>query len=118
MTGPDDAEVAYLRQVTALARDLVAADDPYEPALEISGVSAQASLEVEPAGYVWLIWGDLTDRMELRPDEDEQSAAEMLRAARAWLALDLTDRAAVAGYLEHWVHDVCGYARRTGSDAG
>ncbi|MEV1321216.1 hypothetical protein AB0J14_34660 [Micromonospora arborensis] len=119
MTGPvqDDAEVAYLREVTALAKSLIAAEDPYEVALDIHGVSAHASLEVEPAGFVWLIWGDLTDRVELNPDGHEQAAAEMVRAAREWLSLDLANREAMARYLDYWVHDVCRYARRAGTDA-
>ncbi|MFG1651918.1 hypothetical protein ACGFIE_18540 [Micromonospora sp. NPDC049275] len=119
MTGParDDAEVAYMREVTALAESLIAAKDPYEVALDIHGVSAHASIEVDPAGYVYLIWGELTDWVELKPDEHEQAAAEMVRAAREWLSLDLADREAVARYLDYWVHDVCGYARRAGAGA-
>lgn len=106
-----------MQQVTALAEELVATDDPYEVALEIYGVSALASLEIEPAGFVWLIWGELTDRMELKPDETEQAAAEMVRSAREGLSLDLADREAVERYLDYWVHDVCGYARPTGPGA-
>jgi hypothetical protein len=117
MTNPmqDDAEVAYVQEVTSLAKDLIATDDPYQVGLDIHGVSAHASMEVEPAGFMWLIWGALTDWIELKPDESEQAAAEMVRAAREWLALDLADREAVGGYLDYWVHDVCGYARRAGS---
>ncbi|MEO3772778.1 hypothetical protein [Micromonospora sp. B9E7] len=97
-----------MQQVTALARDLVATDEPYEVGLEIHGVSAHASMEVEPAGLVYLIWGELTDWVELKPDENEQAAAEMFRAAREWLSLDLADREGVARYLNYWVYDVCG----------
>jgi hypothetical protein len=39
-----------MQQVTALANDLLAADDPYEVALEIHGLSAHASMQMEPAG--------------------------------------------------------------------
>ncbi|MGW3891442.1 hypothetical protein ACWD69_22360 [Micromonospora chokoriensis] len=117
MTGPgqDDAEVAYMREVTALAESLIAAEDPYEVALDIHGVSAHAMIEVDPAGSVYLIWGELTDRVELKPDEHEQAIAEIVRAAREWLSLDLANHEAVGRYLDYWVHDVCGYARRAGT---
>lgn len=109
--------MVYLQQVTTLAEELVAADDPYEVGIGIHGLSAHASTEVEPAGFVWLIWGALTDWVELKPDETEQAAAEMVRAAREWLSLDLADRAAVARHLNYWVYDVCGYARPATSGA-
>ncbi|WP_230582436.1 hypothetical protein [Salinispora tropica] len=62
----DEAEVVYLQQVTTLAEELVATDDPYEVGIGIHGLSAHASTEVEPAGFVWLIWGALTDWVELQ----------------------------------------------------
>lgn len=102
-----------MQQVTVLAKDLLASDDPYEVALEIHGISAHASTEFESAGSVYLIWGELTDWMELKTEENEQAEAEMVRAAREWLSLDPANREAVARYLDYWVHDVCGYARPT-----
>lgn len=53
----DDAEVAYLAEITALARQLLAADDPYWAGAEIQGTSARALMEVEPAGPVYRIRG-------------------------------------------------------------
>ncbi|MFJ8691143.1 hypothetical protein [Micromonospora wenchangensis] len=113
----DDAEVAYLREVTALAESVITAEDPYEVALNIHGVSAHTSIEVDAAGSVHFIWGELTDRVELKPDEHEQARAERVRAAREWLSLDLANREAVARYLGYWVYDVCGYERRAGPRA-
>jgi hypothetical protein len=65
------------------------------------------------------MWGELTDRIELKPAEQGQAETEMVRAAREWLSLDLADRRAVTRYLDYWVHDVCGYAGRvdSGNDA-
>ena len=103
-----------MQQVTALAKDLLTTDNPYEVALEIHGLSAHASMGMGPADSVYLIWGELTDWMELKPEENVQAEAEMARAAQEWLSLDLADRKAVTRYLDYWVHDVCGYARRVG----
>ncbi|GLZ78386.1 hypothetical protein Afil01_31930 [Actinorhabdospora filicis] len=106
----DDAEAAHLADVSGLARRLLAAEDPYEVALEIMGTSAMV-MRVDPAGSVYRIWGVLTDWIELKPDERERAEAEMARAAREWLALDLADRGAVGTYLDYWEYDVCGYER-------
>lgn len=84
---------------------------------DIHGMSAHAMIEVYPAGSMYLIWGEPTDRVELKPDEHDQAIAEMVRAAREWLSLDLANHEAVARYLDYWVHDVCGYARRAGAGA-
>ncbi|GIJ50380.1 hypothetical protein Val02_72660 [Virgisporangium aliadipatigenens] len=111
MTGRawDDAEAEHLTQVTALAERLVTAEDPYEAGLELWGHAGRTAGEL--AVGMQLIWGFLTDRVELKPEEGQQARAEMRRAAREWLALDLADRAAVEGYLDYWLHDVCGYDR-------
>jgi hypothetical protein len=65
----------------------------------------------ESAGRLYLIWGALTDWVELRPDEEQLTMSEMLRGAREWLTL-CDDRDAVDRYFDHWLYDVCGYKRR------
>jgi hypothetical protein len=57
------------------------------------------------------LWGALTDWVEVKPDEEDIARAEMIRAAREWLALNPHDSDAVDAYLDYWLHDVCGYER-------
>ncbi|MFG1841698.1 hypothetical protein ACGFH8_25120 [Micromonospora sp. NPDC049175] len=88
---------------------LVTAQDPYEVGMELWDASGRAAGEL--AYNMQLIWGALTDWVELKPEDGQQARAEMQRAAREWLALDSADRTAVERYLDDWVHDVCGYDR-------
>lgn len=86
---------------------------PYDPALEIwrlamgewpgrDGDEACISLH--------LIWGALTDWVELRPAETAQAETHMITAAREWLTVE-GDQQAEAGYFDRWVHDILGYER-------
>ncbi|MEU0963600.1 hypothetical protein ABZ328_29255 [Micromonospora aurantiaca] len=102
-----DAE--HLAKVTALMGQLLTAQDPYEVGVELWGCSGRAAGEVAPD--MQLIWGALTDWVELKPEEGQQAKARVRRAAQEWLALDLANRAAIERYLDYWVHDVCGYGR-------
>jgi hypothetical protein len=61
----------------------------------------------ELMGPLWLIWGGLTDRVEVRPEETAQANEAMLRAAREWLALD--DECVRTAYFDRWAHDELGY---------
>ena len=68
---------------------------------------------------LWLIWGALTDWVENRPEERGLAEAEMLRAAREWLALDRLSRSERDEYLQRWVYEEMGYERlRICSNAG
>lgn len=60
---------------------------------------------------LWLIWGSLTDHWENRPNERHLAEEEMLRAAREWLDLE-SDAAGRAAYLDRWVYEELGYARK------
>jgi hypothetical protein len=105
----DGVDAEHLVTVTALVKQVLTAPDPYEVGYELWGCSARA--EGHLAVNMQLIWGALTDRVELKPEEGRQARDEMRRAAQEWLALDPADRAAVERYLDYWVHDVCGYSR-------
>ncbi|WP_228454162.1 hypothetical protein [Streptomyces alkaliphilus] len=86
---------------------------PYEPALEILGlVSGGLPVDDGDEGLhsLALIWGELTDRVELRPEETEQAEAYMLTAAREWLTAQ-GDPEAEARYLDRWLHDILDYKR-------
>ncbi len=62
--------------------------------------------EYEYAVSMYNLWGDLTDWVELKPAEEDLAKAEMVRAAREWLALNPRDSDAVRRYFDHWLHDV------------
>ncbi|WP_431780472.1 hypothetical protein [Streptomyces chumphonensis] len=84
---------------------------PYEQALEILGlVSGGAPVDNgdEALYSLALIWGELTDRVELRPEETDQAEMHMVTAAREWLAAE-GDRVAEAQYLDRWLHDILEY---------
>ncbi|MET8782297.1 hypothetical protein [Streptomyces sp. NPDC004589] len=84
---------------------------PYDPALEILGL-ASGGLPVddgdEACHSLALIWGELTDRVELRSAETDQAENLMIAAAREWLTVE-GDREAEAQYFDRWLHDVLGY---------
>ncbi len=62
---------------------------------------------------LWLIWGALTDWVELRPEGSAQAEATMVRAAEEWLSLPSTESDARTAYLDRWVYDELGYERKT-----
>lgn len=55
------------------------------------------------AARMYWIWGTLTDWVDFQKPNAPIARAEMVRAAREWLALDTIDSAAVNRYLDHWV---------------
>ncbi|AKA08791.1 hypothetical protein SAZ_23215 [Streptomyces noursei ZPM] len=86
---------------------------PYEPALEILGlVSGGLPLDNgdEALESLALIWGELTDWVELRPAETDQAETHMVTAAREWLTVE-GDREAEARYLGRWLHEILGFER-------
>ncbi len=104
----DEVWPAYLEHTRVLAGQLLQADDPYELGLQFMGdtIEVITSGEYEYAVSMYTLWGDLTDWVELKPAEDDLAKAEMVRAAREWLALNPRDSDAVRRYFDHWLHDV------------
>jgi hypothetical protein len=88
---------------------------PYDPALEILGL-ASGGLPVddgdEAGNWLALIWGELTDSVELRPAEVDQAEAQMITAAREWLTVE-GDQEAEVRYFDRWLHDILGYEPRS-----
>lgn len=86
--------------------------EPYDAAWKIWGMaSRKVPASPDTMRPLWLIWGALTDWVELRPTEQPVAEQEMLRAAREWLELRSGDLAARDDYLDRWIYDEMGYIR-------
>ncbi|MEE6270713.1 hypothetical protein V2E29_34420 [Streptomyces diastatochromogenes] len=105
---------AFRAAVSARAAAMLDSNSsPYEPALEILGlVSGGLPLDNgdEALESLALIWGELTDWVELRPAETDQAETHMVTAAREWLTVE-GDREAEARYLGRWLHEILGFER-------
>jgi hypothetical protein len=112
MDGSDEeAWSAYLDLTRRRAEQLLQTVDPYDVALQFMGDTLDVLTIGDFAGSMYVLWGELTDWVELKPDEQDRAEAEMVRAAREWLAPDPRDSNAVARYFDYWLHDVCGHER-------
>lgn len=87
---------------------------PYDGGWKIWGMAGKHAQESPDTLWpLWLIWGALTDWVEVRPTEKTAAEQKMLMAAREWLALQQGDIAARDRYLDRWVHDEMGYERKS-----
>lgn len=59
---------------------------------------------------LWLLWGALTDWVEVKPEETDQAESAMRRAASEWLALPDNSEAQHT-YFDKWLYDEMGYER-------
>ncbi|MFJ8198822.1 hypothetical protein [Streptomyces sp. NPDC096152] len=66
----------------------------------------------EAGNWLALIWGELTDRVGLRPAEVEQAEAHMITAAREWLTVE-GDQEAEARYFDRWLLNILGFEPRS-----
>lgn len=109
----EDSE-AFRGAVRAHAAAMLNGDaSPYDPALEIWGLAMRewpGDDGDEACFSLHLIWGALTDWVELQPAEADQAETHMFTAAREWLTIE-GDREAEALYFDRWVHDILGYER-------
>jgi hypothetical protein len=107
----DDLRIsALLSEIEAHMRRLIAAEaGRYEVAWEIWGKAMSAVDSPDLTHPLWLIWGALTDWVELRPEETYQAEQAMVRAATEWLSLPYGDATARKNYLDRWVFDELGY---------
>ena len=84
---------------------------PYRAGRRIWGTAlAHASASDEVMWPTWLLWGALTDWVEVKPAETEQAESAMRRAAREWLSLPDTAEAQRA-YFDRWLFEEVGYER-------
>ena len=117
--GGVDRVADYVEKVTEQAGLLVAGNErAYDIArrtwtLGMDGMSTEALRDV--AWPVWLIWGDLTDRVDgprgREPGAEEAASVEMRRASAEWL-LVADDAVSRAEYFDRWVYEECGYERK------
>ena len=70
--------------------------------------NADASHEV--MWPMWLLWGALTDWIEVKPEETAQAEAAMRRAAQEWLATP-DEVEAQRAYFERWLYEEMGIER-------
>ncbi|WP_143536963.1 hypothetical protein [Rubricoccus marinus] len=85
--------------------------DPYDAGWRIWGQAFGHAAEYPDIMWpTWLIWGALTDRVEVRPEETEQAYEAIRRAAREWLLLP-DDPSAQEAYFQRWVYEELGYER-------
>ncbi|MCX2971731.1 MULTISPECIES: hypothetical protein [Streptomyces] len=107
---------AFRVAVRAYAEAIMKGDaSPYEPALEILGLASgghPVDDGDEAGNWLVLIWGELTDWVELQPAEADQAEAHMVTAAREWLTVE-GDQEAEAHYFDRWLYDVLGFERRS-----
>jgi hypothetical protein len=107
-----------MRQINTFAERILSADDPHDVALELMGALIDFVAGHNVASRMYRIWGELTDWVDFQEPNEPIARAEMVRAAREWLALDTANDAAVNRYLDYWWYDVCGAARPPECDGG
>ncbi|MET7808489.1 hypothetical protein [Micromonospora chersina] len=102
---------AFLARMHLLAAEVSEASDVYAAGLRLWKEAGRAVEVGKLAGDLCALWGALTGWAELKPDEADKAEAAMRQAAQDWLGLNQADRCAFEGYLDHWLHDICGYER-------
>ena len=86
---------------------------PYRAGWRIWGTAmAHASAAGEIMYPMWLLWGALTDWVELKPAEMAKAEAAMRRAAQEWLTLP-DDVEMQRAYFDRWLYEEVGYERPT-----
>jgi hypothetical protein len=93
-----------------LMAQIARAKEPYWLAIEAMGYVVDAIPQSLTASDVYRLWGELSDRHELRPEKDTDTEVLMRRAASEWLETK-DDPVARDRYLDRWLYDVCGYER-------
>ena len=122
---PERSTADFLAATADLARAVLQADDGWptydagirflSQAMEALSPTVGVSGAEEQAGALHLIWGSLTDAMDAPGrgghEQDAFAVAQMKRAAAEWLEA-LGAESSRRAYLDRWVHEECGYARR------
>lgn len=108
---PQEALATVRVQAEELAVGTVS---PYAAGREIHSTAMSAangdSPDAEQCWALWLLWGALTDWVELKPDEQSQAEESMRRAAKEWLQLP-DGELAWRRYFDHWLYSEMGMKR-------
>jgi hypothetical protein len=92
------------------ARCLTPNEAPYWVAVDAMAALVPL-LESEPPGFLYSIWGELSDSIELGSRLLDEGENRIRRMAREWL--DARSRSSdVSGFVDHWYFEECGYQRR------
>jgi hypothetical protein len=109
----NDSVSAALHRIETDMRAIVAGDgDPYEAGWRIWGEAFSLAPQSNDLMWpLWLLWGALTDWVEVNPEETDKAHAAMRRAAREWLSLN-DDESSRQKYFHRWLFDELGYEKR------
>lgn len=103
-----------LDRIRAWSEDLVSGRvTPYDAGSEMWGLamgSVGPGTDGEHCHALWLVWGALTDWVEVKPDEEVAAQAAMRRAAAEWLDAR-EDETAWRAYFDRWLYEELGYER-------
>jgi hypothetical protein len=103
-----DQSLAVMDSYTS--RCLLQEADPYQLAIHAMGALTPFLESGELGGRLYCIWGELTDRVELGRQSEEQAEVEIRLMSREWLAAR-GDSGRVAAFVDRWYYDECGYQR-------
>ena len=104
-----------LAAIRVHSEELVAGTvNPYEAGREIHSTAMSAasgdSTDAEQCWALWLLWGALTDWVEMKPNEQAEAEESMRRAAEEWLAL-YDGEPQWRRYFDHWLYTEMGMER-------
>jgi hypothetical protein len=112
MTPVDPISTALADIENEMRRMVAGETEPYASGLKILGTAMSVTDSPDLMHPLWLIWGSLTDWVENRPEEQDAAEAAMLRASREWLAIAASDERSKVSYLDRWVYQEMGYAKK------
>jgi hypothetical protein len=114
----DDVSTDAIQRIEQAMRAIASHDgSPYRAGLDIWSTAMGHAGSTEWMWPTWLLWGALTDWVEVRPEEKDQAEHAMRRAAREWLSLPAHAEPRRA-YFDRWLYDEIGYDRPTPGDCG
>jgi len=111
ITAKDTVEAA-LKEIEMNMKGIVSGQsDTYEAGLAIWGRAFSLAGDSKDLMWpMWLIWGALTDWVEVKPNEATTARESMLRAAREWLSLEQSPSER-KDYFDRWLFDELGHER-------
>lgn len=99
-----------MNDLDVLIAQVPTAENPYKVGLDIMSAAVEPMRTSDIASRQYVMWGGLTDWLELKPEEEAEALAAMRRAASEWQAVK-DDFAARERYFDHWLYDLLGLDR-------